>query len=163
MVAAFPKHTIIEAGKGRHARLLREFPTAVTYSVAIKELLDQQRALLSDRTLALGTWRQKNGHPSIAWAKILKAGTINDVALVQDMREIEKAESDVAEYVSACANWRKRWTEGTNRTLDLTSTTALALNQYPLLTIHGIDKHPASVVQYINAAFAAANTKGTPA
>ena len=164
MVNAFPKHTIIEAGKGRHARLLREFPTAKTYDVAIKELLDAQRAKISDRTIALGTWNQRNGHPSHKWDKIVKAGTINDADLLAEVSDIATAEKTVAEYVSDCAVWRKCWTQGTSRNLDLAApTTVLALNNYPLLRVHGLDRYPESVVQYINAAFAAANTKGTPA
>ncbi len=164
MVNDFPTYTIIEAGKGRHARLLREFPTAKTYDVAIKELLDAQRANISDRTVALGTWNQRNSHPSHAWDKIAKGGTINDADLLAEVSDIATAEKTVADYVNACAVWRKCWKVGMNRNLDLTApTTTLALNNYPLLWVHGIDRHPESVVQYINAAFAAANTKGTPA
>jgi hypothetical protein len=164
MVETFPTYTIIEAGKGRHARLLREFPTAKTYDVAIKESLDAQRAKISDRTIALGTWNQRNGHPSHKWDKIVKAGTINDADLLAEVSDIATAEKTVADYVNACAVWRKCWTQGMSRNLDLAApTTTLALNNYPLLRVHGLDRHPESVVQYINAAFAAANTKGTPA
>ena len=146
LVNTFPNHTLIEAGKNRHDRIQREFPTAITLEKAVKDHIEALTKAMPARTYALGTLPYRHSND---WERIAKDGTINDSVLAQELRDLRQASKDVDELRQTAARWNTRldYYISLNESFDKY---VPAITKYPLLAVSRVDTHPADVVQYIN-------------
>jgi len=144
-------YTLIEASAGRHARLVREIPNAITAQEMVKEYITARTSVLSPRDIALYHHTSYGEISSMKW----QSAGVKDTRLVAEIDDYATANKTVAKVWSSVNDDSRIFGEYSSQANLLTTDYDLSLTQYPLLkTIMGFGENIIDeVVVYINAKY----------
>ena len=150
-IAQAKGYTLVEASAGRHARLCREIPNAITAQEMVKEYITAQVSVLSPRDVALYHYSSYGEISILKW----QLGGVKDKRLIAEIDDYATANKTVAK-VWASVNDDSRIFGGYSSQANLLTTDYdLSLTQYPLLRrITGFGEDIVDeIIVYLNAKY----------
>ena len=150
-IAQAKGYTLVEASAGRHARLCREIPNAITAQEMVKEYITDTVSVLSPRDIALYHHKSYGEISTMKW----QSAGVKDTRLVAEIDDYATANKTVARVWASVNDDSRIFGEYSSQANLLTSDYDLSLTQYPLLkTIMGFGENIIDeVVVYLNAKY----------
>ena len=144
-------YTLVEASAGRHARLCREIPNAITAQEMVKEYITAQVSVLTPRDVALYYYSSYGEISILKW----QLGGVKDTRLVAEIDDYATANKTVAKVWASVNDDSRIFGEYSSQGNLLTTDYDLSLTQYPLLRkITGFGEDIVDeVIVYLNAKY----------
>lgn len=150
-IAQASGYTLVEASAGRHARLCREIPNAITAQEMVKQYITAQVSVLSPRDVALYYHTSYGDVSSLKW----QLGGVKDTRLIAEIDDYATANKTVAKVWASVNDVSRIFAEYFSQANLLTTDYELSLTQYPLLkSIMGFGENIVDeVIVYLNAKY----------
>jgi hypothetical protein len=144
-------YTLVEASAGRHARLCREIPNAITAQEMVKEYITAQVSVLAPRDVALYYYSSYGEISILKW----QLGGVKDTRLIAEIDDYATANKTVAKVWASVNDDSRIFGEYSSQANLLTTDYDLSLTQYPLLRkITGFGEDIVDeVIVYLNAKY----------
>jgi hypothetical protein len=144
-------YTLVEASAGRHARLVREIPNAITAQEMVKQYITAKTSVLSPRDIALYHHQSYGDVSSMKW----QTAGVKDTRLIAEIDHYATANKTVAKVWASVNDDSRIFGEHFSQASLLATDYDLSLTQYPLLkTIMGFGENIIDeVVVYLNAKY----------